>query len=107
MSCSPVCVKLPAMAAHDKPARRTQEFTAIGWVMKVVIAEKGLSRAKLADRTGIDYKSISKHLRGQGNPTYETLKRLCDGMGVSLGEVMVRAEELAQQDGVGQGDEDG
>jgi transcriptional regulator with XRE-family HTH domain len=98
MSCSSVCVKLPAMTDHDKPARRTQEFTAIGWVMKVVIAEKGLSRAKLAERTGIDYKAVSKYLKGQGNPTYETLKRLCDGIGVSLGEVMVRAEELAQQD---------
>ena len=83
MSCSSVCVKLPAMTDHDKPARRTQEFTAIGWVMKVVIAEKGLSRAKLAERTGIDYKSVSKYLKGQGNPTYETLKRLCDGIGVS------------------------
>jgi transcriptional regulator with XRE-family HTH domain len=98
MSCSSLCVKLPAMTDDDKPARRTQEFTAIGWVMKVVIAEKGLSRAKLADRTGIDYKAVSKYLKGQGNPTYETLKRLCDGIGVSLGEVMVRAEELAQQD---------
>jgi transcriptional regulator with XRE-family HTH domain len=93
------------MAAHDKPARRTQEFAAIGWVMKVVIAEKGLSRAKLADRTGIDYKLVSKYLKGEGNPTYETLKRLCDGMGVSLGEVMVRAEDLAQEDAVGARDE--
>jgi transcriptional regulator with XRE-family HTH domain len=89
------------MTAHDKPARRTQEFAAIGWVMKVVIAEQGLSRAKLADRTGIDYKLVSKYLKGQGNPTYETLKRLCDGIGVSLGEVMVRAEELAQEDAGG------
>jgi transcriptional regulator with XRE-family HTH domain len=95
------------MTDDDKPARRTQEFTAIGWVMKVVIAEKGLSRAKLADRTGIDYKAVSKYLKGQGNPTYETLKRLCDGIGVSLGEVMVRAEELAQRDDDGEGERGG
>jgi transcriptional regulator with XRE-family HTH domain len=92
------------MAAHDEPARRTQEFAAIGWVMKVVIAEKGLSRAKLADRTGIDYKLVSRYLKGQGNPTYETLKRLCDGIGVSLGEIMTRAEALAEQEAGGAGD---
>jgi transcriptional regulator with XRE-family HTH domain len=98
MSCSPVCAKLPAMATYEKPARRTQEFAAIGWMMKVVIAEKGLSRSKLADRTGIDYKLVSKYLKGEGNPTYRTLKRLCDGIGISLGELLLRAEDLAQQD---------
>lgn len=86
------------MAADEEPARRTQEYTAIGWMMKVVIAEKGLSRTKVADRTGIDYKLVSNYLKGQGNPTYRTLKRLCDAIGISLGELLVRAEELAQQE---------
>jgi transcriptional regulator with XRE-family HTH domain len=88
------------MAADEKPARHTQEFAAIGWMLKVVIAEKGLSRSKVADRTGIDYKLISKYLRGEGNPTYRTLKRLCDAVDVSLGELLIRAEELAMQDAV-------
>jgi transcriptional regulator with XRE-family HTH domain len=92
------------MTEHDKTARRTQEFAAIGWMMKVLIAERGLSRAELADRTGIDYKLVSKYLKGEGNPTYRTLKRLCDAIGVSLGELLLRAEELAQQDAGGAGD---
>jgi transcriptional regulator with XRE-family HTH domain len=92
-----VCAKLPAMATQDRPARRTQEYAAIGQAMKLVMDEKGLSQADLARRTKIDYRAISKHLKGQGNPTYETLKELCDGLGISLGELLLRAEDLAQQ----------
>ncbi len=92
------------MAVQDRPARRTQEFAAIGRVMKLVMAEKGVSRPELVDRTGIAYNRVSQHLKGNGNPRYQTLKRLCDGLGVSLGEVMVRAEEMEEEDAVEAGD---
>jgi transcriptional regulator with XRE-family HTH domain len=75
--------------------------------MELVMAEKKLSRTELADRTGIAYNRVSKYLKGQGNPTYERLKELCDGLGISLGELVLRAEDLAEEDAGGVRDETG
>jgi transcriptional regulator with XRE-family HTH domain len=44
--------------------------------------------------SGLDEKQIGTFIRGQGNPTYKTLLKLCDGLYVSLGELMLGAEEL-------------
>jgi transcriptional regulator with XRE-family HTH domain len=91
------------MTAEDVPARRTQEFAAIGRTIELVMAEKGLSKRQVADRSEIDYKRVSLYCKGQANPTYAILKRLCDAIGVSLGELTLRAEDLALEEPNDQG----
>ncbi len=49
---------------------------------------------KVVAESGLDEKQIGTFIRGQANPTYETLLKLCDGLHVSLGELMLCAEEL-------------
>jgi transcriptional regulator with XRE-family HTH domain len=44
--------------------------------------------------SGLDEKQIGTYIRGQGNPNYSTLLKLCDGLHVSLATLMRRAEEL-------------
>lgn len=44
----------------------------------------GLTQKELADRTGIAQGDISKLERGNANPSIKTLKRLAEGMGMSL-----------------------
>ena len=44
----------------------------------------GITQKQLAEKTGIYQADISKIERGIGNPSISTLKRLADGMGVSL-----------------------
>jgi transcriptional regulator with XRE-family HTH domain len=44
--------------------------------------------------SGLDEKQIGTYVRGQGNPTYSTLLKLCDGLHVSIATLMLRAEEL-------------
>lgn len=45
---------------------------------------QNLTQKQLSDRTGIDQADISKLENGTRNPTLKLLKRLADGMGMSL-----------------------
>ena len=45
---------------------------------------QNLTQKELADRTGIDQADISKLENGTGNPSLKLLKRLADGMGMTL-----------------------
>ena len=48
----------------------------------------------VAAESGLDEKHIGTFIRGQGNPTYGTLLKLCAGLHVSPGELLLRADEL-------------
>jgi DNA-binding Xre family transcriptional regulator len=115
MSCSCECAKLPAMAANKKPTESspsapptpiTQDHERLGHAIKLVIAEKGLSQTKVANRCKLDVRQINMYAGGLGNPTYLTLLHICDGLGVSPGELLRRAEQL-KEDGSGATDESG
>ena len=45
----------------------------------------------VAAESGLDEKQIGTLIRGQGNPTYVTLLKLCRGLHVSLSELMISA----------------
>jgi transcriptional regulator with XRE-family HTH domain len=94
MSCWRECAKLPAMAAEKKPTPLTQDHVRLGQAIKLVIAEKGLSQIKVANRCKLDVRQINMFAQGHGNPTYLTLLHICDGLGVSPGELLRKAEEL-------------
>lgn len=55
-------------------------------IQAIIDARKnaGLTQKELAERTGIAQGDISKLERGNANPSVRTLKRLADGMGMSL-----------------------
>lgn len=44
----------------------------------------GLTQKELSEKTGIAQGDISKLERGSANPSIKTLKRLAEGMGMSL-----------------------
>jgi len=85
------------MAAQRKPTPRTQDHAALGQAIKLVIAENPqLSQSKVAERSGLDVRRVNALALGKGNPTYLTLLRLCDGLGISLG-ALIRAENLIEE----------
>jgi transcriptional regulator with XRE-family HTH domain len=51
----------------------------------------------LAKRAGPE-RQVSAYVRGRGNPTFTTLLKLADGLGVPLHVLMLRAHELQAQD---------
>jgi transcriptional regulator with XRE-family HTH domain len=91
------CVKLPAMSAQAKSIPRTQDHELLGQAFKLLIAEKQLSQSKVAARSGLDVRQINKLTLGLGNPTYLTLLRVCDGLGITPAELTLRAEKLKEE----------
>ena len=53
----------------------------------------GLSQKQLADRTGVGRSGIVTMEQGRRMPSSENLKRLADGIGVPLAELVARAEK--------------
>lgn len=74
---------------------RSLRHAALGQAIELVIAEDAdMTLDTVAGESGLDEKHIGTFIRGQGNPTYDTLLKLCEGLHVSLGELMLSAEQL-------------
>ena len=74
---------------------RTLRHAALGQAIELVIAKDAhMTLDTVAADSGLDEKQIGTFIRGQGNPTYSTLLKLCDGLHVSPGELMTLVDEL-------------
>jgi transcriptional regulator with XRE-family HTH domain len=63
----------------------------------------GLSQRELSERSGLHTTHVSGLERGARNPTYESLVELAEkGLGVSVGELTVLADEIYDQLPVGE-----
>ena len=60
---------------------------------------RGLSIYALAARCGLAQQTISYVERGLRQPSFETILRIADGMGVALEDVLRRAREAARRKG--------
>lgn len=77
---------------------RSLRHAALGQAIELVIAENAdMTQESVADDSGLAAKQVGSFACGRGNPTYETLLKLCEGLHVSLGELMVRADELYEK----------
>lgn len=67
-------------------------------IMRAIIEgrdEQALTQKQLADATGITQADISRLENGTGNPSLRTLKRLAEGLGMSLKVEFVRKSTSA------------
>ena len=77
---------------------RSLRHGALGQAIELAIAENAdMTHETVAADSGLDVKQVGTFIRGQGNPTYTTLLKLCEGLHVSLGELMLRAEDLYEK----------
>jgi transcriptional regulator with XRE-family HTH domain len=77
---------------------RSLSHAALGQAIELVIAEDAhMTLDTLSAESGLDEKHIGTFIRGQGNPTYTTLLKLCEGLHVSLAELMLSAETLRRK----------
>ncbi len=53
-----------------------------------------MTHETVATDGGLTVKQVGDLVRGQGNPTYTTVLRLCHGLHVRPGELMARADQL-------------
>lgn len=80
------------MPPERKSKPRSPAEGALGRAVEQLIAERGVSQERVAKAAGLDVRQISALVCGQSNPTYRTLLRLCDGLGVAPSELMARVE---------------
>jgi transcriptional regulator with XRE-family HTH domain len=68
---------------------------ALGAAMKAIRKQQGISQVQLAEATGFMQSWISETERGRRNPSWSNVVRLARGLGVSVGELVARAEALS------------
>jgi transcriptional regulator with XRE-family HTH domain len=81
--------------------RRTRplspEHAALGAAIVELRQRAGLTQEGLAERAELHITQIGGMERGVRNPSYSTLVRLASGLGVSVGTLTVRADELRKE----------
>jgi transcriptional regulator with XRE-family HTH domain len=83
-------------ARKSKP--RSVELGALGEAIRRLRTEAGLSQEQLADRVATDLTQIGGLERGTRNPSYTTLLRLADALRTRVGEIVVLADRLKDQE---------
>jgi len=66
---------------------------ALGEAVKVRRNELSLTQEQLANETELHQRWISNVETGKRNPSYGSLRRLADGLGLSASELIARAEQ--------------
>jgi transcriptional regulator with XRE-family HTH domain len=83
------------------PRRRTSprspDHKALGEAFEKLRKNAGLTHEDLAERTGMPFQRISELERGIANPTFATLIRVTEGLGVELSDVATLAEKLRDE----------
>ena len=64
--------------------------------IKNLIKEKGFTQEQFAQKIGVTRMSLVKTL--SGNPSYETLQRIAEALGVEMWELFASKEEVVNKD---------
>lgn len=65
--------------------------------------ELDLTQRALADKAGITVAHLSKLEKGRTNPTWGTMRRIAEALGLSLADLAARAEKLSALEARDQG----
>lgn len=86
------------MPAKRKSKPRSPDHAALGQAIESLIEEKAdRTQDTVATKSGLKLRQVNSFVRGQGNPTYTTLLKLCKGLEVRLGELMTRTDNLRDE----------
>lgn len=67
----------------------------LGQAITILAKEKKLSKYRIAKNAGIPQATLSEIANSKNtNPTIDTLEKIAMGIGISLSELMKKAEEL-------------
>jgi transcriptional regulator with XRE-family HTH domain len=70
---------------------------ALGEAVKTRRHELDLTQEQLANDTGLHQRWISNVETGKRNPSYESLRRLAAGLGLSASQLIARAERAERE----------
>jgi transcriptional regulator with XRE-family HTH domain len=72
---------------------------ALGAAVKTIREKKGLSQMRLSETTGFRQSWISDVEHGRRNPSWTSIIRLAEGLGVKPSQLVSHAEALADEHG--------
>jgi XRE family transcriptional regulator, regulator of sulfur utilization len=72
------------------------DMAALGRAVQAIRAEREISQVQLAEATGFMQSWISNVEHGRRNPSWSNVVRLAGGLGISVAELVARAEALSQ-----------
>lgn len=83
-----------------------EPFDGLGAVLRDLRTDRRLTQVELAERAGVSKSMLSLYERDKQRPHLDTLGRLLDALGVSLGQLAARLERRTLRDqALGAGDE--
>jgi transcriptional regulator with XRE-family HTH domain len=86
------------MPPQRKSKPRSPDHAALAQAIELLIAEDpGMTQETVAEEGGLNTKQVGALVRGQGNPTYTTLLKLCQGLHVRPGRLMALADDLREK----------
>ncbi|HEX5853925.1 MAG TPA: helix-turn-helix transcriptional regulator [Solirubrobacteraceae bacterium] len=86
------------MARPRTAQPRSLHHATLGQAIELVMAEDAhMTLDSVARDSDLDEKQIGTFIRGQGNPTFSTLVKLCNGLHVTPAALLVRAEKLQEK----------
>lgn len=69
----------------------------LGRKLRTLRKLKGYTQEKLGEKSGISYKFIGEIERGKVNPSFDTLVRIADALGISAGDLFPRGTDIFPQ----------
>jgi transcriptional regulator with XRE-family HTH domain len=81
---------------HTNKTSQTQP--ALGRAIRQLRQKRGVTLETLAGKTGITLNMLSLIERGEGNPTWATVKGIAAALGVTVSELANAAEKLEGQE---------
>ena len=76
------------MDRSDRPQK------ALGSAIRSLRDQQGVSQEALASKAGVTTGLIGLIERGEGNPTWSTVRQIADALGVSIGKLATLSENF-------------
>ncbi|MFT3864042.1 MAG: helix-turn-helix transcriptional regulator [Solirubrobacterales bacterium] len=86
------------MPPRRRTSPRSPDHKALGEAIETLRKKAGMTHEELAERTGMPFQRISELERGIANPTFATLIRVMEGLGVELSDVATLAEKIRDKE---------
>jgi transcriptional regulator with XRE-family HTH domain len=80
------------MPPRRRSTPRSPNHRALGEAIEELREEASLTHEELAERMEVPFQRISELERGLANPTFATLIRVVEGLGVELSDLALRIE---------------
>jgi DNA-binding phage protein len=83
------------MSPPRRSPPRSKDHAALAQAIKLRIAEcSEMTQWSVAQNCELSFEQVNAFARAQGNPTFETLLKLCEGLEMTLGELMTSMDTM-------------